>query len=1081
MSQPAQHNNLLSRFARHPVAANLIMAIMLVLGLAAVSMLNRQFLPSFKVDFVSISVPWAGATAEDVETAIVEPLEDALKGVENSKRIFSVSRDGFGYIWIEFEEGSDLSQAEKDVERIVDATRGLPGEIERPVIGVIELKELIARVVVSGDDIRELRPLARQFERELSQRGITRVQIDGLPLRELAIKVPSAALQDLGMSAGQLGNLVSQRSRDVPAGSIGRDDGARQLRGVQQQRDELGFERMPLLTDAEGRSITLGDVATVEQRVRNGGVELTYKGRPAIEFVLNRGEAQDSLSAAKALQEWFETTQKTLPPGVELKIYQEQWSLIDDRINLLVTNGGWGLLFVVLILFLFLNGRVALWVTIGIPISFAATLMVLYMLGGTINMISLFALIMALGIIVDDAIVVGEDTLTHYQQGEGALEAAEGGVNRMFWPVTAAMITTVAAFLPLMLLSGPMGAVLFDLPLVVVCVIIASLVECFLVLPGHLAHALAKDNRKPSRVRRVLDNGFDYFRDRIFKPVVRFCVRFRYFVWSLTVVSFAIFVVGLLKFGYVKFTFFPQPESPILIANVGFTGGTPKEDIRKFIAHLENSLQETDEQLGGGNVKIAIARLNRGVQPGTNFTREGENYAHLMIELEDSDKRQVRNGELIETWRNNIRQPAGLNLFSISEVRGGPPGRDIEIRMRSAPLDKLKAAAEELKVELLKQKGILGVEDDTQYGQEQFLYELTPYGRALGLTVADVGRQVRSAYDGDLVQIFQDSGAEVEVRVMLADEERNTLAGLQAFPIILPDGSHAYLGDVVGMRTDRGFERLRHTDGELTLMVSADVDSDNGNANEIIANLKNGILPRLERDYGMTYYFTGKKEEQDKTQQQMSVGLIVALSMMYIILAWVFGSYGWPLLIMMTIPFGTIGAVIGHWVMGIDLTLLSMFGIFGLTGIVVNDSIVLIVFYRQMREQGASIEEAIVEAPVARLRAVLLTSLTTIAGLVPLLFETSLQAQFLIPMACSIAFGLAFATFLILLVVPAQLAMFESTTPRARRNFILSLIGVGMFFSGALPMQVMAALMLMIVIFFEYKRYLKEKNAKHSY
>lgn len=1028
---------MIKLFVRHKVAANLMMFLMLLSGVAAMSMLNRQFLPSFSIDWMSVIVPWQGASAEDVESSVNEILEDRLSGIQNVRLINSVAQEGMGSVWIQFEEGTNMDRALDDVAREVDQVRNLPEAAEEPVITVLEANntELIAKLVVSTDDERELRPIVRKMERELSRMGITKVMVEGLPLRELAIQVPPAVLQELGMSIDQLALMVRQRSQDVPAGSIGRNDSARQLRGVQQQRGELGFSQLPVITDERGRLLLLSDIADIEQRVRTGGITLERNGKATAELVLYRSKTQDLMEVADKLNKWVADKRITLPPTVNFEIYDQRWTLLDDRINLLLFNGITGLALIIIILFIFLNGRVAFWVTMGIPISFAATLFVLALFGGTINMISLFAMIMALGIIVDDAIVVGEDTLTHFQNGEPPLQAAEGGALRMYWPVMSAMLTTAATFLPLMLVGGYVGAVLFDIPLIIICVVIASLLECFLVLPGHLHHTLKKVSREPSKFRKTVDGAFDWFKDKPFRTFVTYAIKFRFITFAAAIGSF-MFAMALITSGKVKLTFFPTPESPIMIANMNFLAGTSRDDMRQYVASLEKALYETDAHFLAKETKsvdklvnIHVVNYGKGIQPGTNFTRSGENYAHMMVELKSADSRDVRNGAFIEEWKSRIPPFASLEALTVTEPKGGPPGREVEVHLRGLPLDQLKAAAGELVDALKKLDGVYGVEDDTPYGQEQLIYALKPYGRSLGLSVTDVGRQLRSAYDGQLIQIYQDTGAEVEVRMMLPDADRDSLGSLPDFPIVLPTGRTVALQDIVDINPERGFQRLRHSDGELTVKVGASIDPLVANAGEVNQQIAAELMPDLEAKYGFSFKLAGQQEEQARTFDDMIKGVMIAFVLMYIILAWVFGSYSWPLIVMSIIPIGLVGAVLGHWVLGIDLTMLSFFGFFGLSGIVVNDSIILVVFYRQLKEsmdREYTIMEALIEAPCQRLRAVMLTSLTTVAGLIPLLFETSLQAQFLIPMAASIAFGLMFATLLVLILVPALLSVSET-------------------------------------------------------
>ncbi len=1040
---PFSHkNDLIGIFAQHKVAANLLMIMMILAGIWALAKLNTQFFPNFALDVVTVRVVWTGAAAEDVEESITHPLERELRYLNGLKKLTSTSSNGVAVLSLEFEEGSDIGQALDDVKQAVDQVRNLPATAEKPVITRVIRYDSIARVVISGpSDRAELRHLARRFERELLARGIAKVNITGLPEEEIAIQLSTAALRELGLSLPQAAERLEALSRDLPAGTVGRNDVARQLRSLDQRRDEAAFTTLPLKTTRDGALVTLGDVATIERRPRDGEVRLSFHGRPAVELQLQRTETADSLKAARILEDWVAETRPQLPAGVELTVFDESWRLIKDRIFLLVKNGGGGLVLVVAILFLFLNGWVAGWVALGIPVSFMATLGVLYAIGGSINMISLFALIMALGIIVDDAIVVGEDALTHYQIGERSLESAEGGARRMLAPVIASSLTTIAAFLPLMLVGGPIGNILRDIPLVIVCVIVASLIESFFVLPGHLRHSFHRlHHAKPGRLRQRLDGGFNRFRDGGFRQLVTLAVGHR---WTTLAGAVAILILaaGLLAGGRLGFNFFPTPEGATINANASFVAGTPPQRVRAFMEQVNAALWETGQELGGNLVVAAETRYGQG-QLASAGSLQGDQHASMLVELTQPDTREVRVSDFLKAWRAKVQLPAGIEMFTLFSRTTGPPGRDVDIRLTGEDVGQLKMAANELAQSLFTMQGISAIEDDMPYGKEQLIYRLTPAGEALGLTVDMIGRQLRAAFDGQLVQIFQDGDDEVEVRVILPDAERNNLIGLEHFNVLLPSGESVPFNNVVNLHARRGFEAVRHAAGKLAVQVSADADTTVVKPGEVIAVLEQGVLQDLRQRYGIDYSLEGRSADQQETLADMRRGALFALAFIYLILAWVFASYGWPLVVMTAIPFGIVGAIVGHWVMGIDLTILSLFGLFGLAGIVVNDSIILVTFYQQLRASGLAVQEALVEAACQRLRAVLLTSLTTIAGLMPLLFEKSLQAQFLIPMATSISFGLAFSTVLVLFFVPALLSVHESVAQRLRGAVAQKTVGV---------------------------------------
>jgi len=1020
-------SDFIGLFAQHKVAANLLMLILILAGLASLTRLNTQFFPNFVLDTITVRVEWRGASSEDVEDAISSRLEQELRTIDFVKKMTSTSSFGSAVVALEFEEGTEMGAALDQVKEEVSQLRNLPSDSEIPKISLVTAYEPIARLLITTDgELDELRYFVHEAEHELLDRGISRVTITGLPEEEMAIQLSTRKLESLGLDLNDVGDRIAELSRDLPAGEVGNADTARLLRSLDQRRDAEAFGQLPLKTDYSGRLVLLDDVATIERRPMRNQVSLFFEDKPAVEIRLQRTESADSLKSAEILEQWVEETVPNLPRGVSLKVYDASWELIAERMNLLLTNGIGGLVLVIGILFLFLHGRVAIWVAVGIPVSFMATLFVMYLFGGTINMISLFGLIMALGIIVDDAIVVGEDGLAHYQSGEGSLMAAEGGARRMLAPVIASSLTTISSFLPLMLIGGTIGNILFDIPFVVVCVIIASLFESFLILPGHLCHAFQKiHHQEPPPRRQWLDAKFNYLRDELFRPLVTKAIQYRGITITATL-GLLIICFGLLAGNRILFTFFPSPEGVKVFANARFTAGTPSHVVAEFLDELNRTLDETEQALGGDLIVLDVTRLGSASTAGRASSQTAERFGSIQVEMISPDAREVRNKTFMREWRQRIVLPAGIETFTLSESRTGPPGNDIDIRLTGASADILKQAGQDV-VQALKQlPGINAIEDDMPYGQEQLIYEIKGQGEVLGLTVNNVGRQLRAAFDGRLVQIFQDGDDEVEVRVILPDSERNTLSTLENFMIRLPQGGSVPLSSVVEFKARRGFDVLRHTNSQLAIHITANVDAKLNNANEIIAGLKTSLLPELSQRYGVKAGFEGRAEDQAETISEMKQGLMLALILIYLILAWVFSSYGWPLVVMAAIPFGLIGALFGHAAMGIDLTILSLFGIFGLSGIVVNDSIILVTFFKQQREKGVETTEAIITAATHRLRAVLLTSLTTIGGLTPLLFETSRQAQFLIPMAVSISFGLMFATVLVLLVIPALLSVHES-------------------------------------------------------
>lgn len=1017
---------MISFLAKHRVAPNLLMLLMVFGGCFAINKLNIQFFPSFALDLITVNVKWTGASADDVEHDIVIPLEQSLNTVDNVREFTSTTGRGSTTIRLELKEGTDIVVALNQVKQKVDEFRNLPGDAEDPKVFNVIRYERIAHVLITGtENISELRKLANRFKRELMSRGIDKVDIGGLPNEEITIEVPIGRLRQLGLSLDQIGQRIRDLSQNIPAGTFGEQDSAQEVRGVEQRRDETGFARLEIISDDSSR-MELGMIARIERQPNMDGVTLSVNGKPAAELILRRAENGDTLKSANILKHWLEEARSTVPANVKLHVYRERWRAISDRIGILIKNGTGGLILVIGVLYLFLNARVAFWVALGIPVSFMAALLILYWAGGSINMVSLFGLIMTLGIIVDDAIVVGEDAYTHFQNGETALQAVEGGAKRMLPPVIASSLSTIAAFLPIILISGVMGNIMFAIPLVVIAVILASLFESFLVLPGHLRTAFNQlTDKQSSRFRNRFDQAFEKFRNNRFRRLLEKALQNRATTLSIALTSLIV-IAGLFAGDRVRFIFFPSPEYPVIHAKAVFIPGTPRNTVDDFLDHMEKTVRRLDAELSDQQlIETLLIRHRTNNTNATNDTIGDSNLGTLSLELVDSDLRDIGNDEFIARWRDKIRLPAGLQDLSIASLETVPDSGTVGIRLTGASANQVKDAAMALRDTLSSQPNVFNVTDNMPYGKEQLIYKLTPAGMALGLTTAELGRQLRTAFDGRLVQIYQDGPEEVEVRIRLPENERNRLNALEKMEIYLESGQAVAFSTVADLSTRTGFSTIRHAEGELAVDVSASVPRKSGSMGALIADLKRTILPDIAHQFSVEYSFAGRTADQAITMDELKIGVYLGLGLIYLVLAWVFSSYGWPLVVMSIIPFGLVGAVLGHLLMGLDFTLMSLLGLFGLSGIVVNDSIILIIFYRQLREQGYRVREALVEAAVRRLRAVLLTSLTTIAGLFPLLFETSLQAQFLIPMAVSIAFGLAFATLVVLILVPVLLSLHE--------------------------------------------------------
>lgn len=1017
---------IIDLFTRHKVAANLAMIMMILSGLWAADRINTQLDPTVEWPVIFVQVNWRGASAEDVEQLVVVPIEQKLTNLDNLEEMTSTSYNGGASVRVQFTFEADMSVALDAVKDRIAQIQNLPVDMEPIRIQRSTSYEEIAVVLVtSSGELSELIPIVREMERELMAEGIDRIGFDGLPQEEVAIQVPSAKLLELNTSLDRIADEVRDRSSNTPAGTVGLGQGARQLRSLNQQRDPAGFEQLQISLQPEGRLTRLGDIADIVRRPKAGQSKLTHDGRAAIEMELYRLSDSDAIESAAALHRWLDRKQQVLPQGMSLDVYLEVWVLLKEQLNVIMNNGVSGLVLVVLTLFLFLNGRVGWWVTVGIPVSFLfATLLYYGLFAGSINILALITFIMALGIVVDDAIVVGEDAATLFEQGMSPEEAAIGGAKRMFLPVVTSSMTTLAAFVPLLITGGDLGQFIVTLPTVLLCVIVASLVECFLVLPGHLRASFAKmDRDKPGRFRTWFDTRFVYIRETYYRPVLEMALRHPG-ATLCSALACVLLAFSLAASGRVGMNFVTGMSLEMLEANVEFSAGATERDKERFMAHLESTLQATNKEFGNANINSYVTKYNSA---RLNQERKfGSQYGSLRVEFAWEEQRTVPPQEFVNAWRERVIQLPYVEQLQLEVVGGANNGQpDISLVLRGQDIPTLKRASEELQEALAGYKGVSNVYDDLPYGRDQIVFSLTPTGKSLGLTTESLGQQLRSAYNGRRVQIFNLNDIELEVSVMLPDDERNSVASLKQFPVRTPGGELVSLGMVAELSNRRGIDVINHNNGYMSVVVSASVDSEVNNTQKVLAHVRDHALKDIKNKYGLSSDLGGNSKRNQEIVDTMSKGAVLTLIFIYLILAWSFGSYTWPLAVMSAIPLGLTGAIAGHWIMGMDIGAMSLLAFFSLTGIVVNDSIVLISFFRRGLEEGLSIRDAIRDAALSRFRAVLLTSLTTVAGLTPLMFETFSLAMYMVPIAVTICFGLAFATALILLVVPALIVMIE--------------------------------------------------------
>ncbi len=1097
---------IVSLFARHPNAANLLMILMILFGIISIQRINTQFFPTVDRDSVRISVTWQGASAEDIEKNIIEIIEPEVRFISGVDNMVSYARESAGSITLEFVAGTDMKQAVADVDTAVNTVTNLPEEAEAPEVSKSPFFDRVARLALVGDvPETTLRIHAKKIRDDLIERGIDRITMVGMRDLEYKVEIEERELRRLGLSVSQVSDAISRNSRDTPSGQL-KADVEKQIRALAELESPESLRDIEILSFASGEKVLLGEIAKISQGFKDGDSIGLSDGKPAIQITVERAHSADTLDTARVLDEYLLEIEGSMPPGVELKKYEVRADSLVQRISLLFWNGVFGLVLVVGTLFIFLNARIAFWVAAGIPVAMFATLGIMLLLGQTINMITLFALIMMLGIIVDDAIVVGEHTASRYEAGDGPYEAAENGANRMLTPVMAAMTTTVAAFAPMLLISGVIGQIMGVMPYVVIAVIIASLIECFLILPGHLAHTLqdrqprawsfwrqmffalivgsillvvsnrfaagaselqgiglfdqfialkgdvslpvfillltigsllagtlfeafiwllrrlAPKDKNPNEegaFRRNFDRYFNAFRDGPFNWMVAVSYRWRYVTVAIAVASVMIFAVGLIRGEQVKFVFFPSPEAENIRARIVFNAGIPEPRALQVINEVDAALDRAVSELADGKEDLVTAVF---VTLGSAGRSVGDNLAEFRVQLSSSEVRTIRTPEIVKAWRDALPKIADTRRIAIFETRGGPPGRDIDIQISGGNVSQLKEAATAIIPIISSIDGVSGVSDDLPFGKPELVMELLPRGAALGFTIDEVGRQVRNAFDGAIPRRFAQGDDEVTIRVTRTSRDAGGNK-LRNFELRSPTGEFVPLEEVVSLREKQGFSAIQRLDGKTIVSVTADLNTDVMTTDQALDILRRGEMPALLDQLGLDYKFGGRDEERKEAFADLQIGTIAALGFIYIILAWVFGNYFRPIAIMLIIPFGLVGAVFGHWILGFKLTILSFIGLLGLSGILVNDSIILVSRLDERLEEGESMEEAAIGASRDRLRAVLLTSLTTIGGLFPLMFEKSLQAQFLLPMAITIVFGLALATLLVLFLVPSLIGI----------------------------------------------------------
>ncbi|PLX34385.1 MAG: acriflavin resistance protein [Hyphomicrobiales bacterium] len=1009
---------LIRVFARHHSAPNLLMAMLLILGALALMRLNTQIFPTMLIPQITVSVSWPGASAEDVEKTILKVLEPELRYTDDLDDMTAVAREGSAFIAMEFKRNADMTKALSDVEMAVASVTTLPKDAELPRVRRITHYERIARVMITGD-LPEftLKSYARMIRDEMLEAGIDHITLEGARDEEISVEIPARQLRRLDLTVSDIAARIRANTQDRPSGTLeGRVDKQLRMQGKADTVEDIG--RIEVRPRASGERIMLRDIAEIKDSFDDNDLNGYYKGKRAIQLVIQRSLTADALKTNRILDDYLAKAAPQWPKSLQVIKYDVRAEHLMNRIKLLLKNGVGGLVLVLIILFIFLNSRIAFWVALGIPVAMMGTVVVMWVSGQSINMVSLFAMILTLGIIVDDAIVVGEHTATRSEMGDTPLEAAERGASRMLAPVIAATLTTVAAFLPTFFITGRIGQVMVALPLVVISVLIASLVECFFILPGHLRHSIKHTHRAPSRFRRGFDRNFARLRDGPFRRLVALSYHWRYSTLAAAV-AILIVTVGIVASGRITFHFFPVPPAENLRARIVMGAGTPRAETIKAVAIVEAALQRAEKKLTGGKERL----INSGfVKLGQLGHSQGDNLAQLDIQLTATETRTIATNKIVAAWRKEIPKVPGAERIAVGGRRAGPPGDDIDIRLTGEDIPSIKSAALEITELLSSYPGVMDVADDLPYGKQDVLIELTPRGAALGFTTEGIGQQLRNAFEGAIARRFARNGEEITVRVQ-RKKQGGGIRLLRDLYLKSPGGAHVPLTEIANIREKSGFSIINRRNGKNVISVTGEVNKDVTSAVDVQAALEQKGLKEIAQKYHVKYRFAGRSEDRREAFADLKLGGLIALVLIFLVLAWVFASYSRPFIVMLIIPFGIVGTIWGHMLMGMALTLLSIIGLLGLAGIIVNDSIILVSQVDERLGRGQSMAEAAIGAAQDRLRAVLLTSLTTIGGLMPLMFESSLQAQFLLPIAITMVFGLAVATVLILIIVPASLGV----------------------------------------------------------
>jgi HAE1 family hydrophobic/amphiphilic exporter-1 len=1014
---------MIAYFARHPTAANLLLLFICVLGLSSLPSLQRETFPRFASDLAEVRVVYPGASAEEVEEAVCQRIEDAVDSLSDISETRCEAREGVGRATLELREGGDRSRFLDDIKAEIDAIDSFPAEIELPMVRELNRTDRVISVAISGPmSPPDLRAYAEQVRASMQRHpGVPLVEVLGFSQRQLRIEVAATVMQRHGVALSDVANTIRRQGIDLPAGALeggGRDQ---LIRFTDQRRTASELQELIVVGARSGAEVRLGDIATISDRFELDEEQMILNGERAALLQVVKTRDQDTLKVRDAVVAFVDQEQLRAPAGVHFALTEDRSSNVRDRLRLLTVNGLQGLLLVFLVMWLFFQGRFAFWVAMGLPVAFLGALFCMNLIGLTINMITMVALLIAIGLLMDDAIVISENIATHLRRGKGALAAAIDGTRQVAPGVIASFLTSVSVFLPLAFLSGHLGKVLQFIPMVLILVLAVSLIEAFLILPHHLEHSLRHHlHDDQARFRQRFDRVLERFRDYTLGRLVDLAIRHRY-LFAGSVIALFIASLAMVAGGKLKFQSFPTIEGDIIEARLLMPQGTPLHRTQEVVGRIVDATdllrQHYDPLQPAGSGLIRNLQVRYNANP--DVSESGPHLATVTLDLITAEQRQGRLDDIIAMWREEVGVVADVVSLNFKEPVLGPGGVPLEIRLYGKDLESLKLASLELQEWFARYPGVTDLGDDLRPGKPELRLRLRPGAYALGIDATTVASQLRAAYFGTTITEIQIGAESWEIDLRLAANDRIDQSDLDRFRIVTASGDLVPITTVVTIEQARGYSRIQRINGIRTVTVQGDLDTRLANAREIIAHTRSTFLPGLEERYpGVRSGIEGQERETGKTMGSMVRGFAIGLIGIFILLSFQFRSYIEPVIVMSIIPLALIGVIWGHLLLGQPLSMPSIIGFTSLAGVVVNDSILLVEFIKLHLRDGVDAVEAACRASRERFRAVLLTSITTMAGLTPLLLERSLQAQVLIPLAISIVFGLLATTLLVLLMVP---------------------------------------------------------------